>query len=222
MNQTSYSPDKFGTYLSHPGSQGCDINLSSANVLEILLAYRAFRQTLNASYSNDTIVRKIRQLEKEFSCTLEPRYYKSRMALTSDEICHIAHFDISKVGRGPQYRKTLERVRDMFVLLCNLGQRYSDIVRISPENFERNMFRIIQKKTGSKAIVNIDKYAIIPRLTYKLPKKYNYCNPCTSHTGRRTFISYNVMRCPTEAEVRKCSGHKSMKIFERYITFDED
>ena len=51
MNQTSYSPDKFGTYLSHPGSQGCDIDLSSANVLEILLAYRAFRQTLNASYS---------------------------------------------------------------------------------------------------------------------------------------------------------------------------
>ena len=48
MNQTSYSPDKFGTYLSHPGSQGCDIDLSSANVLEILLAYRAFRQTYNA------------------------------------------------------------------------------------------------------------------------------------------------------------------------------
>ena len=92
MNQTSYSPDKFGTYLSHPGSQGCDIDLSSANVLEILLAYRAFRQTLNASYSNENIVRKVRQLEKEW---------------------------------------------DTFVLLCNLGQRYSDIVRISPENFER-------------------------------------------------------------------------------------
>lgn len=45
---------------------------------------------------------------------------------------------------------------------------------------------------------------------------------CTSHTGRRTFISYNVMRCPTEAEVRKCSGHKSTKTFERYITFDDD
>ena len=155
MNQTSYSPDKFGTYLSHPGSQGCDIDLSSANVLEILLAYRAFRQTLNASYSNDTIVRKVRQLEKEFSCTLlkaalvwasrhgcilsqtynayeVPRYFKSRVALTSDEICHIAHFDVSKVERRPQYRKTLEKVRDTFVLLCNLGQRYSDIVRISP------------------------------------------------------------------------------------------
>ena len=311
--------------MSHPGSQGCDIDLSSANVLEILLAYRAFRQTLNASYSNDTIVRKVRQLEKEFSCTLVPsqitdifyanfiqwaheggncystiklycnllkaalvwasrhgcllsqtynayevpRYFKSRVALTSDEICHIAHFDVSKVERRPQYRKTLEKVRDTFVLLCNLGQRYSDIVRISPENFERNMFRIIQKKTGNKAIVDIDKYAVVPRLTYKLLKKYNYRCPytsnvsnynrylhdlmklvgeefddtvitevrtggvicrneyrkwelCTSHTGRRTFISYNVMRCPTEAEVRRCSGHKSMKTFERYITFDED
>ena len=40
--------------------------------LKILLAYRAFRQTLNASYSNKNIVRKVRQLEKEFSCTLVP------------------------------------------------------------------------------------------------------------------------------------------------------
>ena len=31
--------------------------------LKILLAYRAFRQTLNASYSNENIVRKVRQLE---------------------------------------------------------------------------------------------------------------------------------------------------------------
>ena len=46
----------------------------------------------------------------------------------------------------------------MFVLLCNLGQRYSDIRRISPENFERNLFRIIQQKTGNKAVVDIDRY----------------------------------------------------------------
>ena len=106
--------------MSHPGSQGCDIDLSPANVLEILLAYRAFGQTLNASYSNENIVRKVRQLEKEFSCTLMP-----------------------------------SQITDIFY--ANFFCRYSDIVRISPENFERNMFRIIQKKTGNKAIVDIDK-----------------------------------------------------------------
>ena len=325
MNQSSYSPDTFGTYLSNPDRKVSGIDLSSASVLEVLNAYCAFRKTLNPSYSNDAIVRKVHKLEKEFSCTLMPmqitdifyanfiqwahetgncystiklycnqlkaamswaskhgcllsqtfnvyevpRYFKSRVALSQDEISHIAHFDVSKVDRRPQYRGTLERVRDMFVLLCNLGQRYSDISRIIPENFERNMFRIIQKKTGNKAIVDIDKYAIIPKLTYSILKKYGYYSPyrstvsnydkylhtlmqiigeefndivitevkiggmvirsenrkwelCTSHTGRRTFISYNVMRCPTEAEVRKCSGHKSTKTFERYITFDDD
>ena len=45
---------------------------------------------------------------------------------------------------------------------------------------------------------------------------------CTSHTGRRSFITYNVMRCPTEIEVGRCSGHSSSKTFERYISMDED
>ena len=115
MIQTDYCPDKFGTYLSHPESLGGGIDLSDASVREIILAYRA-------------------------------------------------------------YRRTLERVRDMFVLLCNLGQRYSDIRRISPENFERNLFRIIQQKTGNKAVVDIDRYAIVPKLTYSLLKKYGYRN----------------------------------------------
>ena len=35
-------------------------------------------------------------------------------------------------------------------------------------------------------------------------------------------ITYNVMRCPTEIEVRRCSGHSSSKTFERYISMDED
>ena len=96
MIQTSYCPDKFGTYLSHPESLDSSIDLSDASVREIILAYRAYRQTLNPSFNNEHILRRVIQLE---------------------------------------------RVRDMFVLLCNLGQRYSDIRRISPENFERNLFR---------------------------------------------------------------------------------
>ena len=50
--------------------------------------------------------------------------------------------------------ETLEKVRDMFVLGCNLGQRYSDLVRINPENF-RNQ-RIVQQKTGNKCFVPIN------------------------------------------------------------------
>ena len=164
MIQTDYSPDKFGTYLSHPESLGGGIDLSDSSVREIILAYRSYRRTLNPSFNNDHILRRVDQLEEEFSCILMPsqitdvfyanfiqwahekgncfstiklycnqlksalnwasrhgcklsqtynvyevpRYFKSRVALSQDEISHIAHFDISKVARRPQYRRTLE------------------------------------------------------------------------------------------------------------------
>ncbi len=168
-------------------------------------------------------------LSQTFNVYEVPRYFKSRVALSQDEISHIAHFDVSKVDRRPQYRRTLERVRDMFVLLCNLGQRYSDISRITPENFERNMFRIIQKKTGNKAIVDIDKYAIIPKLTYSILEKYGYYSPYRSTVSNYDKYLHTLMQIIGEefndiviTEVRKCSGHKSTKTFERYITFDDD
>lgn len=36
MNQSSYSPDTFGTYLSNPDRKVSGIDLSSASVLEVL------------------------------------------------------------------------------------------------------------------------------------------------------------------------------------------
>ena len=209
------------------------------------------------------------KLSPTFDSYSIPQYFVSKLALTQDEISHIAHYDVCRLPGRPQTIKTLERVRDTFVLCCNLGQRYSDIIRICPDNFNRNIYKTIQKKTGSKAIVDIDKYAIIPGHTYRVLEKYGYQSPyrstasnfdrylhkllkiigdefdpvvtqeikvngvmtreshkkwelCTSHTGRRSFISINVMRCPTEAEVRKCSGHSSARSFERYISFGDD
>lgn len=209
------------------------------------------------------------KLSPTYSTFSVPRHFRSRVALSQDEISHIAHFNVFGLPIRPQYQRTMEKVRDTFVLLCNLGQRHSDIRRIAPEHFSRGTFKIIQQKTGNKAVVDIDRYSIIPKLTHSLLEKYNYTCPykgnlnnfnmylhrllrmigeefndivitevktngkvehishrkwelCTSHTGRRSFITYNVMRCPTEIEVRRCSGHSSSKTLERYISMDED
>ena len=64
--------------------------------------------------------------------------------------------------------KTLEKVRDMFVLSCNLGQRYSDMVRISPENFRNGIFSIVQQKTGNKCYVPINSLSIDSRITFAI------------------------------------------------------
>lgn len=101
-----------------------------------------------------------------------PKQEPFTIALTPDEVSHIAHFDIDTLKCRSHHKKTLEKVRDHFVLSCNLGQRYSDMVRVSPENFERNIFSCTQKKTASRARLDIDRLSITPALTYKLLKKY--------------------------------------------------
>lgn len=73
--------------------------------------------------------------------------------------------------------ETLQRIKDQFVLACNLGQRYSDIVRVSPHNFHRNIFTITQQKTGLDAFLDIDKFALDPAVTYKILEKYKYYAP---------------------------------------------
>lgn len=46
-----------------------------------------------------------------------------QIALTPDDVSRIYHFDIQSMGKRPQYLRHMERIRDMFVLSCNLGQR---------------------------------------------------------------------------------------------------
>lgn len=109
-----------------------------------------------------------------------PSYCKTQIALTPDEVSHIYHFDLTTIKRRPQYIKHMERVRDMFVLCCNLGQRFSDMVRIDKSCFDRNIFTIMQQKTGVAARVDIERLSIDRNTTYKILEKYGYYAPITT------------------------------------------
>ena len=65
----------------------------------------------------------------------------------------------------------------MFVLSCNLGQRFSDMVRIDKTCFDRNLFTILQQKTGTYAKVDIERMSIDRNTTYKILEKYGYESP---------------------------------------------
>lgn len=193
-----------------------------------------------------------------------PKTREQTIALTADEVSHIAHFDIDRFysDKRKDYRETMKRVRDMFVLSCNLGQRHSDMVRIEPTCFEHNIFRIVQQKTGNLAVVDISKYAIDAKTTYRILKRYNYEAPykadignynerihwllrdvglddsvrieervngklvvetvpkwklCSSHTGRRTFSTINVLRGVNLHDLKRATGHSDLRSLEGYI-----
>lgn len=113
---------------------------------------------------------------------------KPKVTLTEDEISRIRWFDLSKIDCRADHRKMLEVVRDHFILSCYLGQRFSDTIRIDETNFlgaSKETFRIIQKKTGNKAVLDFNKifpeypaYAreILEKYEYKSPYKGDICN----------------------------------------------
>ena len=190
------------------------------------------------------------------------------IALSAEDVNRITYFDIDRFYSKSRKsdREKMNRVRDMFVLSCNLFQRYSDMVRIEPSCFDRNLFKITSQKTGIQAIVDIDKYAISPKTVYRLVDKYGGYAPYTahisnydrhlkmlmrdigfteeirtesridgkvvstniprwqlvsSHTARRTAITVNVVRGVNMHSIKRCSGHASLDILDRYIKDEE-
>lgn len=190
------------------------------------------------------------------------------IALSAEDVNRITYFDIERYYAKSRKsdREKMGRVRDMFVLSCNLFQRYSDMVRIEPSCFDRNLFKITSQKTGIQAIVDIDKYAISPKTVYRLVDKYGGYAPYTahisnydrhlkmlmrdigfteeirtesridgkvvstnipkwqmisSHTARRTAITVNVVKGVNMHSIKRCSGHASLDILDRYIKDEE-
>jgi integrase len=125
-----------------------------------------------------------------------PKPLVQEIALTADEVSRIAYFDIDRfyAGRRPELRNTMHRVRDMFVLSCNLFQRHSDMVRIEASCFERGIFRIRQQKTGNLAVVNIERYSIDAKTTFRILEKYGYTAPYTATIGNYNSYLHGLMR----------------------------
>ena len=162
----------FVPYLADQGLKYSTIGHVKANLITVLNWSSKYGVKLNPSYNEVDI----------------PNYIPSKISLTPDEISHIYHY---KIGKEPTFSfrskkvlkprknkiETLNKVRDMFVLGCNLGQRYSDLVRISPENFRNGQFSIVQQKTGNKCFVPINTLSIDSKITFAILEKYNYCAP---------------------------------------------
>ena len=83
-----------------------------------------------------------------------------KIFLTENEIQKIYTKDINK-------RPELEQSRDLFVLGCYLGLRFSDLSRLRSEMIQNDRVRIQMKKTGKTVIIPIH------TIVQEIIKKYN-------------------------------------------------
>ena len=179
----------FIPFLAEQGLKYSTIGHVKANLISVLNWSSKYGVKLNPSYSEVDI----------------PNYVPSKISLTPDEISHIYHF---KIGMTEAYSfrskkvlkmrknkiRTLEKVRDLFVLSCNLGQRYSDMVRISPENFRNGVFSIVQLKTGNKCHVPINTMSIDSRITFAILEKYGYRSPYTGDINNYNTYLHELLQ----------------------------
>ena len=126
------------------------------------------------TFLNDATIRgnNIHLMYKGFKVTVKD---SDNIYLTEDEIKKMYKLDLSD-------NKKLERVRDLFVVGCRTGLRYSDLVTIRKENISKDGIKVITKKTGKTL------NTVIIEETQEILEKYNYELPNISKTNLNKYI----------------------------------
>jgi len=170
----------FIQFCRHRGLKDTTINVMCAQLRSVLSWAAKYNAPVSPTYTDYCI----------------PKVKNTEIALSADDVSRITYFDVDLFykDRRKDYRATMKRVRDMFVLSCNLFQRHSDMVRITPSNFDRNKFSISQQKTGVLAVVDIDRYCIEPKTTYKILDEYGFTAPYTATIGNYNCHLHDLMR----------------------------
>jgi integrase len=120
--------------------------------------------------------------------------------LTPTEIKEIANLDLKT-------NLKLDRVRDMFIIGCYTGLRFSDIVNIKPEHINDGMIEITQVKTKEKVTIPIR-----PEVE-RLLSKYNNSLHKISNQKFNDYLYEVVKKCKClEIEVNKNTIQGSKKI----------
>jgi integrase len=79
----------------------------------------------------------------------KPREDVDSIALSENDLKDILHFDLSATPH-------LDRVRDLFLVACHTGLRYSDFSKLTAENVRDGFIEIArQQKTGKPVVIPV-------------------------------------------------------------------
>jgi integrase len=142
---------------------------------------------------------------RKFSCPI-PEAVK--IYLTEAEINKIQHLPIDN-------NVVLSAVRDLFIIGCHTGLRYSDLIRLNPANFneKEKLLRIITKKTNDLVYIPLRKDML------DICKRYNYTMPHVNNMVFNSNIKQIACMAGIEDDVERITytgGHKKIDIVKKY------
>ena len=128
--------------------------------------------------------------------------------LNEDEIQKFYNFDFSGNER-------LEKVRDLFIVACWTGFRFSDISQVTNENIKDEIISIRQTKTKDKVSVPVHPIvkAILDKYDNELPKPI-------SNQKFNNYLKEAAQLAGIDEIVKKSISHKGMKVEKSFHKFE--
>ncbi len=136
-------------------------------------------------------------------------FYRNRNFLSPNSVSDTIYLSLEEVeaiyNLDLKSRPSYDRVRDMFIIGCYTGLRYSDLVQINPDSIESNMINLVQAKTNNRILVPIR--PIVARIL----AKYNSSLPRISNQKFNAYL-YEVCKMidilSKDCEVKTIKGGK--------------
>jgi len=183
------------------------------------------RFLLNKNYSTNTLGARIKNLKVFMNEAVEsgltnniqfrnkrfkkPQEKSESIYLTIDEVNHIYNLDLSNIER-------LDKVRDLFIIGCYTGLRFSDLIQLRDENLidNKTKLKVKTQKTGEFVVIPLHRYI------KQILEKYNgipprlisnqKMNEYLKELGQLAAINDEVMISTTRG------GNKHCETFYKY------
>jgi len=109
---------------------------------------------------------------------IKKRVKNEIVVLSEPELFQLYNYDFSGIPR-------LERARDLFCFACFTGQRFSDIMRFSKDDFDNNIWEFTSFKTKKRVIVPFEGFI---GNALNILKKYDYLLPSISNQKLNDYL----------------------------------
>ncbi len=212
--RTFYYLKKYAELYGEPNFENID-----------MVFYNQFVELLRKEpLKTNTIGKKIETLKTFLNAATELGYnhifkYKSKIFkalsedidsiyLTKDEISKFYKHDFSK-------NPSLERVRDLFIIECWTGLRYSDMRQVVVERVSGGLLKIKQKKTGNNAVIPI--HPIVQEIFNKYKGNLP---PTISNQKYNDYLQIAAKEAVVDAPFTKSINIKGMVTNEVYHKYE--
>ena len=208
----------------------------------------SLKHSVNTFGKRIKVIKSIMNYATELGINKNLDYQKKAFKVISKKIKR-EYLNIDEIERmiALKLEGELAQCRDVFVLMCYLGLRYSDYKKINRNSISGNSLNIRMHKTNEDISIPIHPTAmdIIEKWDYKLPKlsnaklnkqikkvcryaeidevilngetKYSKYELITCHTARRSFATNGFESKVPTRVLMRITGHKKETTFLNYV-----